>query len=151
MSRGENKHRVLLADGGWWNHGWWWGGTNDKHGEVRNAYEILFGIHDVKGVVENLRCKLEDGIRELRRMCIGFVWPTLETSVGFYVYGFELACFAKCSRCVLKEFPVPLSIIYVRRNYCHCHHEMWLTWCRHYVDDRLYINYQLEALIIIYS
>jgi hypothetical protein len=27
-------------------------------------------------------------------MCIGFIWPTLETSIGFYVHGVKLVCFA---------------------------------------------------------
>ena len=41
--------------------------TSDKHGEVRSAYEILFGIHYVKGPVENLRHRLEDDIKMVLR------------------------------------------------------------------------------------
>ena len=48
--------------------------------------------------------------------CIGFIWPTLETSIGFYVLGSELVCFAKYSCCVLEEFPIPLSFMFAVSN-----------------------------------
>jgi hypothetical protein len=46
-------------------------------------------------------------------MCIGFIWPTLETSTGFCEHGSEALCFACC---VLKEFPVPLAFMFAVIN-----------------------------------
>jgi len=76
------------------------------------------------GAVENLRRRLEDDIKMVFRELggggegdmLGLIWPTLETSIGFYVQGSELVCFAKCSCFVLNEFPVPLSFIFAVSN-----------------------------------